>query len=134
MDLCLLYEELVHRKTDFNRMVDVFRSIQNNDNYVILGAFKDNQLIGSLMGIICQDLVGECKPFMVIENVIVSRLARRQGGGQKLMAEIERIAKDRDCYYIILVSGGQRKDAHEFYARLGYKEEEVQGYRKHIYK
>ncbi|MDQ0088526.1 ribosomal protein S18 acetylase RimI-like enzyme [Paenibacillus anaericanus] len=84
------------------------------------------------MGIICHDFVGECKPFMVIENVIVSNRARRQGIGKKLMLEIERIAKERDCYYIILVSGEQRKEAHVFYEKLGFKDEKVEGYRKHL--
>lgn len=85
------------------------------------------------MGIICYDLVGECKPFMVIENVIVSPNVRRQGIGKKLMLGIEKIAKERDCYYMIFVSGEQRIEAHVFYEKLGFKEENVEGYRKHFY-
>lgn len=48
------------------------------------------------------------------------------------MLEFERIAKERDCYYIILVSGEQRKEAHVFYEKLGFKDEKVEGYRKHL--
>ncbi|MNZ70717.1 putative acetyltransferase [compost metagenome] len=85
------------------------------------------------MGIICQDIVGDCRPFMVIENVVVSNHIRRQGIGQKLMAKIEGIARERNCYYIIFVSGGQRKEAHAFYEKLGFKDEKVEGYRKHFF-
>lgn len=131
-DLCELFDELISEKTNYTKLVDVFQSIENNDNYIILGAFNEDGLVGTLMGIICHDFVGECKPFMVIENVIVSNHARRQGIGKKLMLEIERIAKVRDCYYIILVSGEQRKEAHVFYEKLGFKDEKVEGYRKHI--
>lgn len=131
-DLSALYEELVPTKTNFNKLAEAFRSIENNNNYNLLGAFDEGRLAGSLMGIICQDLVGDCKPFMVIENVIVSGRARRKGIGKRLMTDIERIARERGCYYIILVSGGHRKEAHLLYESLGYKEEKVEGYRKHL--
>ncbi|MNT93826.1 putative acetyltransferase [compost metagenome] len=69
---------------------------------------------------------------MVIENVIVSRSARRLGIGKMLMTEMEKQAKARNCYYIIFVSGAQRKEAHAFYEELGFKDEAVVGYRKHL--
>lgn len=130
--LSQLYQELMGQQTNQLKLEQVYRTIQHNEQYIILGAFDEEQLVGSLMGIICHDLVGDCKPFMVIENVIVSPVVRRQGVGKKLMQEIENMARQRDCYYIIFVSGEQRKDAHQFYERLGFKDEKVEGYRKHL--
>ncbi|GGH27322.1 GNAT family N-acetyltransferase [Paenibacillus segetis] len=131
-DLCELYDELMGIKTNYKNLVHVYETIQTNENYIVLGAYNDDKLVGSLMGIVCHDLVGECKPFMVVENVIVSQRARRMGIGKKLMIEIETIARSRDCYYMIFVSGEQRKEAHEFYAKLGFKDENVEGFRKHL--
>lgn len=130
--LSQLYQELMGQQTNQTKLEQVYRTIQHNEQYIILGAFDEEHLVGSLMGIICHDLVGDCKPFMVIENVIVSPLVRRQGVGKKLMQEIENMARQRDCYYIIFVSGEQRKEAHQFYERLGFKDEKVEGYRKHL--
>lgn len=130
--LSQLYQELMGQQTNQLKLEQVYRTIQHNEQYIILGAFDEEQLVGSLMGIICHDLVGDCKPFMVIENVIVSPVVRRQGVGKKLMQEIENMARQRDCYYIIFVSGEQRKEAHQFYERLGFKDEKVEGYRKHL--
>ncbi|OBY78291.1 GNAT family N-acetyltransferase [Paenibacillus sp. KS1] len=130
--LSQLYQELMGQQTNQSKLEQVYRTIQLNEQYIILGAFDEEQLVGSLMGIICHDLVGDCKPFMVIENVIVSPVVRRQGVGKKLMQEIENMARQRDCYYIIFVSGEQRKEAHQFYERLGFKDEKVEGYRKHL--
>ncbi|MFD2877411.1 GNAT family N-acetyltransferase [Paenibacillus rhizoplanae] len=76
--------------------------------------FVDGELLGSLMGIVCQDLVGDCRPFMVIENVVVSSRARRQGLGKKLMTAIEAIAHERDCYYIIFRVGGEAEGSAYF--------------------
>lgn len=128
--LARLYEELMGIPTNGDRMLQVFRSAESSGNYHILGAFHEGELAGSLMGIICLDFVGSCKPFMVIENVIVSSRIRRQGIGKKLMEAIEQIARDHDCGYIIFLSGEQRKEAHRFYEKLGYRDEQVEGFRK----
>jgi GNAT superfamily N-acetyltransferase len=131
-DLSLLFEELSGKKTDFEIMIKNFEWINKNEDYIVLGAHYNGKLVGSLMGIICHDLVGECKPFMVIENVIVSINLRGKGIGKKLMNEIERIGKEKNCYYTMFVSGSQRKDAHKFYESLGYKLDEVQGFKKYL--
>lgn len=131
-DLSGLFEELSGKQTDYQKMTKSFEWIDNNEDYIILGAKNQAKLVGSLMGIICHDIVGECKPFMVIENVIVAGNYRGQGIGRKLMSEIERVAKERDCYYIMFVSGAQRKEAHQFYEALGYRLNEVQGFKKYL--
>ncbi|MBT2291115.1 GNAT family N-acetyltransferase [Paenibacillus albidus] len=127
-----LYQELIDTPSDTSTFEAAFRRIKDDSQYILLGAFVDGELLGSLMGIVCHDLVGDCRPFMVIENVVVSSRARRKGVGKKLMLAIEEAARERDCYYIILVSGERRKEAHIFYEALGYREEQVEGYRKYI--
>lgn len=117
-----LYEELMGKPSDPDRLDNVYRMMEGDSNYYLLGAFMDNQLIGSLMGIVCYDLVEACRPFMVIENVIVSSRAQRKGVGHQLMTQIEQIARGHDCSYIILVSGGQRKKAHLFYEKMLYRD------------
>ncbi len=131
-DLSLLFEELSGKKSDIDKMVNNFKWMEKNEDYFVLGAKYNGKLVGSLMGIICHDLVGECRPFMVIENVIVSNKLRGQGIGKELMFEIEKIAKEKNCYYTMFVSGFQRKDAHKFYESLGYKVNEVQGFKKYL--
>ncbi|MFE4711919.1 GNAT family N-acetyltransferase [Paenibacillus sp. NPDC056722] len=127
-----LYHELVERAAERSKLEEVFKLVKADNRYILLGAFIDGELLGSVMGILCYDLVGDCRPFMVIENVVVSSRARRQGVGKKLMVRIEEIARERDCYYMILVSGEQRKEAHIFYETLGFRDEKVEGYRKHL--
>ncbi|ASA20841.1 GNAT family N-acetyltransferase [Paenibacillus donghaensis] len=131
-ELAELYQELTQQTTDLSKLEQAFADIQGDGRYVLLGAFVEGELFGSLMGIVCQDLVGDCRSFMVIENVVVSVRARRQGVGSLLMAAIEAKAQELDCYYIILVSGERRKEAHRFYERMGYGEDRVQGFKKFI--
>lgn len=132
-----LYHELMgtpsnEQQMNAQQMQKTFQQMKKQGHYYVLGAYDQDELVGSVMGVECMDMLGSCEPFMVVENVIVSERVRRQGVGQKLMLKIEHIAKDLGCVYIILVSGDQRKEAHRFYEKLGFKDEKVQGYRKHL--
>jgi ribosomal protein S18 acetylase RimI-like enzyme len=131
-DLKTIFEELTDNKCDLKKMAQSFQLISQNQDYIVLGAKHKGKLAGSLMGIICHDLVGECKPFMVIENVIVLSAYRGLGIGKKMMIEIERIGKENNCFYTMFVSGSNRKGAHTFYESLGYKIDEVQGFKKYL--
>ena len=131
-ELAKLYRELAGKRTDARKMKRSFQWMQSNPDYVVLGAKSDGKLQGSLMGVVCHDLVGECRPFMVIENVIVSGGRRRQGVGRRLMQAMERIARRRRCYYIMFVSKSRRKEAHRFYESLGYRLDLVQGFKKYL--
>lgn len=129
--LAALYGELVEEKSSPEAMRGTFDKIASDDNYRLLGAFEDGRLAGSLMGVICEDLIGECRPFMVIENVIVSEAFRGKKVGKLLMQEAERVARERRCAYALLVSSGFRKEAHAFYESLGYTED-VRGFRQRL--
>ena len=131
--LAHLFEELSGETTDRCMMKEDFKLIESNPNYVVLTAKEDNLVVGSVMGIICLDLVRQCKPFMVIENVVVNSAWRGRGIGAKLMEEIEEIGQQRECYYTMFVSGGHRKEAHQFYKSVGYDLDLVQGFKKYLF-
>jgi GNAT superfamily N-acetyltransferase len=131
--LAQISEELSGRATDVGKMTVSFSRINSNPDYFLIGA-KDEQhrLIGMAMAIICQDIVGECRPFMVLENIIVTQKQRGSGIGRKLIQYTERIACERGCYYIMLVSLATRTEAHKFYEALGYNIGVVQGFKKYL--
>ncbi|WP_425800955.1 GNAT family N-acetyltransferase [Desulfitobacterium sp. Sab5] len=131
-ELAQLYEELMGKETDLCKMKENFERMEANPNYIVLTAKEDNMIVGSVMGIICLDLVYKCKPFMVIENVIVKSTSRGKGIGARLMKEIEEIGRKKECYYTMLVSGGHRKEAHQFYHAIGYDLDLVKGFKKYL--
>ena len=128
--LMTLQAQLINEASDLDRMHELFAVIHKDSNYHLLGAKKDGNLVGSLVGIVCHDLFGKCIPFMVVENVIVSRALRHQGIGRMLMLEIEKVAQARGCRYIMLVSSITREHAPAFYLSLGYESAPYRGYKK----
>lgn len=133
LELSNLYKELSGNKTNMEKMKENYDWINTNQDYILIGAKDDNKnLVGSLLGILCHDVVGECRPFMVLENVIVKSNCRGLGIGKKLMNFIEDYCRSINCYYIIFVSSKNRKEAHKFYEALGYDINAVQGFKKYL--
>ena len=93
---------------------------------------ETGEAIATAMGILCLDLVGEARPFMLIENVVVDERHRGGGAGRRVMAYLEDVARQHHCCYTMLVSGSQRTGAHRFYERLGYPPDRARGFKKDL--
>ena len=130
--LASLYEQFWGEESSVGKMESTFATLEKNPDYIFLVARQDNGIVGSVMGIICYELYGECKPFMVIEDVIVDRNERRQGVGSKLMQALEKHACDQGCAYIIFVTETDRLDAHRFYESSGYSPSGYKGFKKRL--
>lgn len=130
--LAELYKQFWNEESNIEKMNIQFKKIKKANSHIILGAFENENMIGSVMGVICDELYGNCKAFMVIENMIVDNSKRKKGIGKKLIEEIEKIAKLRNCTQIILVTETNRKDACSFYESVGYLPEIQKGYKKKL--
>jgi GNAT superfamily N-acetyltransferase len=105
------------------KMRSAFSRIITNQAYILLAAKHHGRLSGFVMGIICEELYGDCRPFMVVEDLIVDNHRRRDGIGSALMRELEKIAVGHGCCQIIFVTEADRTEAHRFYASLGCRQE-----------
>lgn len=118
--------------SDFGSILDTFTRIKDNPSYIILCAKVNKKLVGSVMGVICYELFGECRPFMVVENVVVLNEFRGQGIAKQLMLKLEKCAIQQNCSMILFVSSAHRTGAHKLYESLGYGLDKVNGYRKRL--
>lgn len=128
--LSSLMEELMGVPSDLSALAESLEHISSNPAYLLLVAEQDGQLIGTVMGILCYDIYKDCRPFVTIENVIVSQKSRGLGVGKQLFFALEEWAGQQNAAYLMLVSGNERTGAHQFYQTLGY--EEKKGFRKHL--
>ncbi|EJW16300.1 GNAT family N-acetyltransferase [Paenibacillus alvei] len=134
-ELAELYTELDQSETNVERLKERFTALQSNPDYTFLGAVDNSgKLVGSVMGIRCYDLTGQCRPFMVLENMIVSKSHHRKGIGQILVEAIEKIAIESDCRSVVLLSSAWRTDAHQFYEKLGFTKDATYGFIKPLNK
>jgi len=106
--------------------------LQGNDAYILLCAAEDEKLAGSATGIVCEELYEDCKPFLVVENMVVDSAYRKKGIGKALLAELEKRAKAKGCTQMILVTETERKDACRFYESAGFHPTANKGYKKKL--
>ncbi|MDV2684035.1 GNAT family N-acetyltransferase [Alkalihalophilus lindianensis] len=94
--------------------------IKDNDNAVFV--FETNEGLETLSGwvyVFGKHLIE--LEYAEIGGLVVDNNKRRQGVGERLMRRSEEWAKESGYKEIRLRSGGQRKEAHAFYERIGYK-------------
>ena len=127
-----LYSQFWNETSNLQRMRETFVRLQNNGAYILLCAIEQNRLVGSVMGVVCEELYGECAPFLVVENMVVDRTCRKKGVGKLLFAELERRAKEKGCTQVILVTETERKDACGFYESAGFHPTANKGYKKKL--
>ncbi len=63
------------------------------------------------------------RPLGVLQSVIVSSSLRGQGFGKVLVGEILQIAKQENCYQVLVQTG--RPETIPFYHSLGFKPEKT---------
>ena len=131
-ELAELYVQFWGETSCLEKMQKTFRRLNENPDYIFLVAEHKGHIAGSLMGIICEELYGDCRPFLVIEDVIVDRNFRHTGIGSALIRKIENCAISRNCNYIIFVTESERTEAQPFYQSLGYSPDAYRGFKKRL--
>jgi ribosomal protein S18 acetylase RimI-like enzyme len=130
--LAKLYEQFWGEKSSLEMMQKTFRRLKTNPDYIFFVAEQSGHIAGAVMGIICEELYGDCRPFMVIEDVVVDWANRHEGIGSALIREIENYADSLNCNYIIFVTESERTDAIRFYQSLGYFPDAYRGFKKRL--
>ncbi len=133
-DLQRVFLYLCDQEGSLEKMQEAFKYIDSNQDYYLLGAEVDGKIVGTVMGIVCRDMVGTYTAFMTVENVVVLEAYRGRGIGRSLFETMEQVAIERNCAYIYLVSGDTRNIAHKMYHKLGYRSDNVVGFRKYLAK
>ncbi|AFM41067.1 acetyltransferase [Desulfosporosinus acidiphilus SJ4] len=130
--LARLYKQFWNEESSVEAMHKQFNKLQKNRSHILVSAIQNKALIGSVMGVICEELYGDCKPFLVLENMIVDKTYRNQGVGKALVSELEKIATKRNCTQVILVTESNRIDACKFYESAGYSSQTHKGFKKKL--
>ena len=113
-------------------MKEKFTHLKDNPNYIFLCAVIDDKVVGTIMGIVCEELYGECSPFFVMEDLVVDKQYRRKGVAKALVTELIHYAKESGCKQIQFITEKNRKEALAFYKSLGFNANTHIGFKKSL--
>jgi ribosomal protein S18 acetylase RimI-like enzyme len=125
-DLLTLYAEAaegnpVKAPADAETARPRFRAILADPARHVCVAVTGAGVAGTAEMIVVANVAHHGKPWAVIENVIVTALARRQGVGTALIRHLVEIAETAGCYKIQLLSAKHRGPAHQLYEKCGFR-------------
>ena len=127
-----LYRQFWDENSNIGRMRERFHEIESNSRQVIFCATIDNLVVGSVMGIVCDELYGDCKPFLVMEDLIVDTEYRNHGIGRALVRKLEQYAKENGCSQMLFITEANRHDAVSFYKSIGFDPKSHIGFKRKI--
>ncbi len=99
---------------------EIWQQICSYKNIKYIGAIDNNKVVSTCYVVIIPNLTAGGKSICFIENVVTDKNYRRKGIGRKVIETAIQIAKDNNCYKVILQSGIKRKEAHQFYKNIGF--------------
>lgn len=113
-----------------NVLPEHITEIANDKNTYLIVCDTGNDIIATALVSLCRDVMFTRQPFAVIENVIVSNDHQRKGIGKSLLDHIEAFCLATNCSKIMLLSGSNNSNAHDFYAAMGYDPNAKSGFIK----
>jgi N-acetylglutamate synthase-like GNAT family acetyltransferase len=129
--LLALYAELHPDDQPPAGAVEVWRQIAAQQGRTILVAESAGVVVGTVDCAILPNLTRGARPFMLVENVVVASVARRDGVGAMLMDAAVTLARTSGCYKVQLLSRMTRDSSHAFYESCGFRAV-AQGFRLYL--
>lgn len=115
-----IYDTNHNLKTNYEKLMNVYEDIYNNNAYNNIVAKLDGEIVGLATIIINYDIVEELKPFLTVWNFGIKKEYRRQKIGTKMFEYIYQFAKNNNCDFIALIAESNNTVAQSFYEKLGY--------------
>ncbi len=126
VELLNLYSQL-HNNTipevDANLLTLWGEILSDKNHHIIIGKIN-NKIISSCVLIIIPNLTHGQRPYALIENVITDEEHRNKGCATKILNFARSIAKEQNCYKIMLLTGSKKETTLDFYRKAGYNSED----------
>ena len=129
-----LYIQLDDGNKDLNveNSESVWKEIEENKNIRYIGAVDNGKVVSTCYLVIIPNLTHFGRSICFIENVVTDKEYRKQGLGKMVIQKAVEIAKENNCYKVILQSGMQRTEAHKFYEKIGFDGNTKKAFNYHI--
>ncbi|MFI7553201.1 GNAT family N-acetyltransferase [Micromonospora sediminimaris] len=133
MALGTLYAELhpADPMLSHEQAMQTWQEIIGQAGRTLLIALREETAVGTVDSIVVPNLTRGGRPYMLVENVVVARSARRQGVAGRMFNALIDLARAVGCYKVQLLSHVDRCDAHRFYESRGLRPV-AQGYRLYL--
>ncbi len=125
-ELYLLLELYKHLNIDDpeilidEKIKSIWNEIIDDPHHCCLVIEEDGIIIASCILVIIKNLTRNARPYALIENVVTHEKYRKKGHGTAILKKAIEIAKEKDCYKVMLMTGRKEESTLRFYEKAGF--------------
>jgi len=93
--------------------------IEDPNHHLIVNEI-DGQIVSSCVCVIIPNLTRNVRPYAFVENVVTHGDYRGNGYAGECLDYAKEIAKQEDCYKMMLLTGSKKPETLHFYEKAGY--------------
>ncbi len=98
----------------------VWEQIMSDENHHLIVNEVDGIIVSSCVCVIIPNLTRNVCPYAFVENVVTHSDHRGRGYAMQCLDYAKAVAKQQDCYKMMLLTGSKEQKTLDFYTRAGY--------------
>lgn len=113
-----LHEDTVPEMPD--HLKNTWEIIIRDDSHHVIVNEIDGRIVSSCVCVIIPNLTRNVRPYAFIENVVTHEHYRGKGYATECLNYAREIAREADCYKMMLLTGSKKETTLNFYRGAGY--------------
>ena len=113
----------LHEKSvpeDSEHLRDTWDSVIRDQNHHLIVCEVEGKIVASCVCVIIPNLTRNVRPYAFVENVVTHGDYRKKGYATACLNYAKEIAKENNCYKMMLLTGSKEESTLRFYANAGY--------------
>lgn len=113
----------LHEKSvpeDSRQLRDTWDNIINDANHHLIVCEVEKKIVASCVCVIIPNLTRNVRPYAFVENVVTHGDYRKRGYASACMNYARKIAEEKNCYKMMLLTGSKEESTLKFYRDAGY--------------
>ena len=106
----------------------LWKEIYNDPNLHYIVIEEEGELVAACNITIIKNLTRGLRPYGLIENVVTHSDHRKKGYGTKVLHKAIEIAKEHNCYKIMLMTSSKSEETLRFYEKAGFSKDKKTGF------
>lgn len=102
------------------RVMQTWKTILQDRNHHLIVNEVDGQIVSSCVCVVIPNLTRGVRPYAFIENVVTRADARGKGYATECLNFARALAKQEDCYKMMLLTGSREAATLRFYENAGF--------------